>query len=71
MATDQQKDQQNDETTEAPTRPYRFNKDTGIVGYTFEDGRKFRLGPVYYQTDAGRQTYAEKAGNSPQPLLLR
>ena len=50
--------QEQEQEQEAAKRPYVFNKETGIVGYTFADGRKFRLGPTYPLTEEEAKEYA-------------
>jgi phage tail tube protein FII len=52
------------------TRDYVFNEETGIYGYTFEDGTKFKRGPVYPLTEAQAKTYAKKEVNGHQLLVL-
>ena len=54
-----------------PTRDYVFNTETGIYGYTFEDGTKFKRGPVYPLTEAQAKSYARREVNGHQLLVLK
>ncbi|MDP9439799.1 MAG: hypothetical protein M3P49_13840 [Actinomycetota bacterium] len=54
-----------------PTRDYVFNTETGIYGYTFEDGTKFKRGPVYPLTEAQAKAYAERKVDGRQLLVLK
>ena len=53
-----------------PTRDYVFNEETGVYGYTFEDGTKFKRGPVYPLTEAQVKSYAKREVNGHQLLVL-
>ena len=59
MAT--KKEEQKQANAEAePKEVYVFNKATGLVGYTFADGRKFKTGVRYGLTAEEVEKYAEK-----------
>ena len=52
-------------------RIYVFNKETGLYGYTFGDGTKFRVGPTYPLTEAEAKTYAAHTENGHKLLVLK
>ena len=53
-----------------PKRNYVFNLKTGLYGYTFGDGTKFRYGPVYPLTAAEAKRYAHHEENGHNLLVL-
>lgn len=48
---------------------YVFNKKTGLVGYTFGDGKKFRAGVRYALDPEGVEKYAKVKHDGHQMLV--
>ena len=56
----QQEAQQATKSAPQPTEVYVFNTKTGLVGYTFADGKKFKAGVRYALSAEEAEKYAHK-----------